>query len=103
MGFVGWIGRALGPIVLEHSLPMLRDWWKTRLGQPKQGQQIEQLASDMEQLKTHAAQLATDLDLLNRGFTEREEKLRKWVLILLIWNIAISVSVALLAIFALRR
>lgn len=98
MGFVGWIGRALGPIVLEHSLPMLRDWWKTRLTQPKT-EQLQQLASDVEQLKVHASQVVADLESLNNGFTEREERLRKWMLILLGWNAVLTLSLVLLAIF----
>lgn len=102
MGFVGWLGRALGPIVLEHSLPMLRDWWKTRQAGPK-AEQLQQMARDVEQLKLHAEQVAVDLELLNKGFAEREDRLRRWVLALLIWNIVISGALLLLAVFALRR
>ena len=78
MSFLGWVGRALAPIVLEHSIPLLRDWWKAR--QPgSKADQLQQLAGDVEQLRAHAEQvdsnLATinsNLEALNNGLTDRD-------------------------------
>jgi hypothetical protein len=104
MGFLAWIGRTLAPIVLKHGAPMLRDWWKGRAAQPKsKTDQVQQLASDVEQLKAQIDVLSSDLDTLNSGFTTREERLRRWVLTLLIWNIAMTLGLVLVAVFAFRR
>jgi hypothetical protein len=104
MGFLAWIGQTLAPIVLEHGAPMLRDWWKGRVAQPKsKTDQFQQLASNVEQIKTQLDVLNSDLDALNNGFTAREEKLRRWVLTLLIWNVAITSGLLLVAVFAFRR
>lgn len=99
MGFFISIGRALAPIALEHGGTMVRDWWKAR---SKQTEQFQQLASDLNQLKEHAMRVDSDLDALNNAFTARENKLRKWILALLIWNLALT-SGLLFAVFALRR
>lgn len=109
MSFLGWIGRALGPIVLEHSLPLLRDWWKGRANQSRTDQ-LQQLAGDVEQLRDHAEQvdanlitLNSNVEALNNGLTAREEKLRKWMLMLLIWNVAISLGLVMIAVLVFRR
>jgi len=90
---------------------MLRDWWKGRVAQPRsKTDQFQQLTADIEQLKAHAEQvdsnfdvLSAGLDTLNNGLTAREEKLRKWVLTLLLWNAAITLGLLALAALALRR
>ena len=109
MSFLGWIGRALGPIVLEHSLPLLRDWWKGRAGQSRTDQ-LQQLASDVEQLRAHADQvdsniitINSNLEVLNTGLTAREERLRRWMLLLLIWNIVISLGLVLIGVWVFRH
>jgi hypothetical protein len=99
MGLFASIGRALGPIALEHGSTMVRDWWKAR---GKQGEQFQQVASDLELLKQHAARVDADLDTLNNALTAREDKLRKWILALLIWNTGLTLAVVL-AVFFLRR
>jgi hypothetical protein len=33
----------------------------------------------------------------------REERLRRWLLVLLIWNIVMTIGLVVLAVFALRR
>jgi hypothetical protein len=87
---------------------MLRDWWKARTGQPRI-EPLQQLTSDIAQLKAHAEQvdlilegLNTNLEKLNHGFTAREEKLRKWLLLLLVWNTMMTLALVLGAL-ALRR
>src|SRR6516162_5043824 len=77
MGFLTSILRALAPLALEHGTPMLRDWWKARTGQPRI-EPLQQLTSDIAQLKAHAEQvdlilegLNTNLEKLNHGFTAR--------------------------------
>lgn len=86
---------------------MLRNWWKSRAGQSKT--ELQQLAGEVEQLKAHAEQVDANLDALNanleklnKGLTEREEKMRKWLLVLLIWNIAITAGLVLLAVFSVH-
>lgn len=99
MGLFASIGRALGPIALEHGSTMVRDWWKAR---SRQADQFQQVTSDLELLKQHAAKVDSDLDTLNNAFTAREEKLRRWILALVIWNAALTLGVVL-AVFFLHR
>ena len=104
MGFLSWIGRTLAPIVLEHGAPILRDWWKARTGQNKpKTDPVQELADAVEQLRQHAARVDSDLDALNNAFTTNEEKLRKWVLTLLIWNSITTLAVIVLALFVVRH
>src|SRR5215471_13649523 len=86
MGFLASIGRALGPIALEHGSTMVRVWWK---GRSKQTDQFQQVANQLDLLRQHAARVDSDLDALNSAFTARENKLRKWILALLIWNVVL--------------
>jgi len=104
MAFFASILRALGPLALEHGTPVLRNWWKGRGGQPKTDP-VQQLTSDVEQLKAHAEQvdfnlegLNANLEKLNSGLTAREEKMRKWLLVLLLWNIAMTLGLVLLGV-----
>ena len=104
MGFLSWIGRTLAPIVLEHGAPILRDWWKERMGQSKpKTDPLQELADAVEQLRQHAARVDSDLDALNSAFTANEEKLRKWVLTLLVWNSVTTVALIAIAVFAVRH
>ncbi|HEY6251038.1 MAG TPA: hypothetical protein VI685_13840 [Candidatus Angelobacter sp.] len=111
MAFFGWVGRQLVPIVLEHTLPAVRDWWKGRSGTPRaKTDPLQQLAGEVEQLKAHAAQVDSSLDglnanleNLNQAVTAREEKMRKWLLLLLILNIALTAGLLLLTVFILRH
>ena len=109
MAFLGSILRALAPLALEHGTPMLREWWKARGGQSRIDP-IQQVAGDVEQLKAHAEQVdATlnavnvNLEKLNRGLTAREERQRKWLLALCVWNVALSVGLVWFAVTALRH
>ena len=104
MGILSWIGRTLAPIVLEHGAPILRDWWKARMGQGKpKTDPLHELADAVEQLRQHAARVDSDLDALNNAFTANEEKLRKWVRTLLIWNSVTTLALIAIALFAIRR
>jgi len=104
MGFLRWIGQALAPILLEHGAPLVRNWWKARAGQNKpKADEFQQIARDLELLREHAAKVDSDLDALNNAFTAREEKLRRWVLTLLIWNTSLTLGLVLLAVVALRH
>jgi len=81
MGWLSSILRALAPIAVEHGGQVLRDSLKARAGQsPGQTQAaapdaIQQLASDVDQLKTYALQLKSDLDILNAAVAAREDRL----------------------------
>ena len=109
MAFLGSILRALAPLALEHGTPMLRDWWKARTGQTRIDP-LQQVTGDVEQLKAHAEQvdatlegLNANVEKLNRGLTAREERQRKWLLALFVWNIALTAGVVVLAAFAVRH
>ena len=109
MGWLATILRALGPIAAEHGGQVLRESLKARAqrqgqAQPPNGPDpVEQLAADVDQLKLYAAQLKSDVEALNQATAAREERLRKWLLALLIWNAAMTLGLVLLAIFALRH
>jgi t-SNARE complex subunit (syntaxin) len=107
MGWLSSILRALAPIAVEHGSQVLRDSIKGRTAQ-SQGQAsgadvVQQLASDVEQLKAYALQLKSDLEILNAAIAAREERLRKWLLAIIIWNAIITVALVLVAVFALRH
>lgn len=102
MGLLSWIGRTVVPIVLEHSAPIVRDWWKARAGQSKpQIDHVQQLEDAVEQLRQHATRMDSNLDALNSAFAANEDRLRRWVLTLLIWNIVITLL--LVVSFVVRR
>jgi hypothetical protein len=109
MGWLSSILRALAPIAVEHGGQVLRDSLKARAGQsPGQtpagpSDAIQQLASDVDQLKAYALQLKSDLDTLNAAVAAREDRLRRWLLALVIWNVAMTVGLVLVAVFALRH
>ena len=105
MGWLTSILRMLAPIAVEHGGHVLRDSLKARQGQQQAPTPdvLQQLTLDVEQLKSYALQLKSDLDLLNNATAVREERLRKWLLALLIWNAVMTLGLIVLAVFALRH
>ena len=106
MGWLTSILRMLAPIAVEHGGQVLRDSLKARQGQnqPQAAPDaVQQLSLDVEQLKTYSLQLKSDLDLLNNATAAREERLRKWLLALLIWNALMTVGLIVIAVYALRH
>jgi len=107
MGWLSSILRALAPIAVEHGGQVLRDSLKARTAQgqaqPSAPDMVQQLASDVEQLKAYALQLKSDLEILNAAIAAREERLRRWLLALVVWNIVMTVGLVVLAVLALRR
>ncbi len=89
MGWLSFVLRALAPIAVEHGGQVLCDSMKARAAQPKAPagpDPLQQLAADVAQIKGYTAQLKSDLDVLNNAVAAREEKLRKWLLALLLWT-----------------
>jgi len=110
MGWLSSILRALAPIAVEHGSQVLRDSLRSRAVQAQAATEtsagpdlIQQLAGDVDQLKRYAMQLKSDFEALNAATAAREERLRKWLLALVIWNSVIMVGVVLLAVFGLRH
>jgi hypothetical protein len=106
MGWLTSILRMLAPIAVEHGGQVLRDSLKARQGQSQQAagpDVLQQLTLDVEQIKAYALQLKSVLDLLNNATAAREERLRKWLLALLIWNTLMTLGLIVLAVFALRH
>ena len=110
MGWLSSILRMLAPIAVEHGGQVLRDSFRARAaqGQAQAGaasgpDPLQLLAADVDQLKGYALQLKSDLETLNNVAAEREERLRKWLLALLVWNIVMTLGLVVLAVFALRR
>ncbi len=107
MGWLSSILRALAPIAVEHGGQVLRDSFKARTAQNQSSaagpDAVAELASDLEQLKAYAVQLKSDLEILNAGIAAREERLRRWLLALVIWNAVITVALVVIAVLALRH
>jgi hypothetical protein len=110
MGWLSSVLRILAPIAVEHGGQVLRDSLKSRAAQgqaqleaPAAPDRLQLIAADVDRLKGYALQLKSDLDTLNNTVAEREERLRRWLLALLVWNIVMTLSLVLLAVFALRR
>jgi hypothetical protein len=110
MGWLSSILRVLAPIAAEHGGQVLRDSLRSRAAQGQAAAQsnagpdaIQRLNADVDQLKAYAAQMKSDFDLLNNAVAAREERLRKWLLALLVWNAVMTVGLVVLAVFALRR
>jgi hypothetical protein len=108
---MGWfaIWRVVGPIMMEHGGLALRDWFKSRAaqGQAQAGASagpdpVQLLAADVDQIKGYVLQLKSDLETLNNVAAGREERLRRWLLALLVWNILMTIGLVVLA-FVLRR
>jgi hypothetical protein len=110
MGWLSSILRMLAPIAVEHGGQVLRDSLKARAAQGKAQLEVlpgpdplQVLASDVDQLKGYVLQLKSDLETLNNVAAEREERLRRWLLALLVWNIVMTLGLVVLAVFAMRR
>jgi hypothetical protein len=110
MGWLGSILRMLAPIAVEHGGQVLRDQLRARSTQAQAQPEtsagpdpLQLLAEDVDRLKTYSLELKAEIETLNNGVAAREERLRKWLLALLIWNALMTVGVLLLAIFALRH
>ena len=101
--------RMLAPIAVEHGGQVLRDSLRSRASQSQAQAQpagpdpVQLLAAEVDQLKAYALELKSELDLLNNAIAAREEKLRRWLLVLLVWNIVMTLGLVVLAVFALRR
>jgi hypothetical protein len=110
MGWLGSILRMLAPIAVEHGGQVLRDQLRSRAAQaqpqpeaPAGPDPVQLLAEDVDQLKAYSLELKSEIETLNTGVAAREERLRKWLLALLIWNAVLTIGLVLLAVFALRR
>ena len=111
MGWLGSILRMLAPIAVEHGGNVLRDSLRSRATQGQQSQQgapsgpdpVQLLAADVDQIKGYVLQLKSDLETLNNVAAEREERLRRWLLALLVWNILMTLGLVVLAVVALRH
>jgi hypothetical protein len=110
MGWLSSILRMLAPIAVEHGGQVLRDSLKSRAaqGQAHPGvasgpDPVQLLAVDVDQVKGYVLQLKSDLETLNNVAAEREERLRRWLVGLLVWNIVITLALVVIAVVALRR
>ena len=98
----------LTPIAVEHGGQILRESLKSRASQSQaesaqKDDALQQLASDLDQVKAYAAQLRSDVEALNTAIAAREERLRKWLLGLVIWNVVMTLMLVLVLVFAWRR
>lgn len=108
MGWLSSLLRVLAPIAVEHGGQVLRDSFKSRAAQQAQAEAagpdpLQLLATDVDQLKAYSLELKSEIETLNNAVAAREERLRKWLLALLVWNIVMTVSLIVLAVLALRR
>ncbi len=110
MGWLGSILRMLAPIAVEHGGNVLRDSLKARAAQGQAQASasagpdpVQLLAADVDQIKGYVLQLKSDLETLNNVAAEREERLRRWLLALLVWNILMTIGLVVLAVVALRH
>ena len=110
MGWLGSILRMLAPIAVEHGGNVLRDSLRSRAAQgqaqtsaPSGPDPVQLLAADVDQIKGYVLQLKSDLETLNNVAAGREERLRRWLLVLLIWNIILTIGLVVFAVVALRH
>ena len=106
MGWLSSILRMLAPIAVEHGGQVLRESLKSRASQNQAqstADSVQLLASDLDQVKAFASQLRSDVEALNAAIATREERLRKWLLALLIWNVVLTLGLVLTLVFALRH
>ena len=106
MGWLTSILRMLAPIAVEHGGQVLRESLKSRTSQSQAqtaSDSIQQLSSELDQVKSYASQLRSDVEALNTAIAAREERLRKWLLALLIWNVVMTLGLVLALVFALRH
>lgn len=109
MGWLSSILRMLAPIAVEHGGQVLRDSFRARAAQqqsqsgaPPGPDPVQLLAADVDQIKGYVVQLKSDFETLNNVAAEREERLRRWLLALLVWNILMTIGLIVLAVVALR-
>jgi hypothetical protein len=100
----------LAPIAVEHGGQVLRDSFRARAAQgqtqpgaPSGPDPVQLLAADVDQLKGYVLQLKSDLETLNNVAAGREERLHRWLLALLVWNIVMTVGLVVIAVVALRH
>ncbi|MCU1332787.1 MAG: hypothetical protein JWM08_1779 [Candidatus Angelobacter sp.] len=110
MGWLSSILRVLAPIAVEHGGQVLRDSLKSRAAQGHASAEassspdpVQLLAADVDQIKGYVLQLKSDLETLNNVAAGREERLRRWLLGLLVWNILMTLGLVVLALIALRH
>ena len=109
MGWLSSIFRMLAPIAVEHGGQVLRDSLKSRAQAQTQASAqpgpdpLQLLAADVDQIKGYVVQLKSDLETLNNVAAEREERLRRWLLLLLCWNVVMTIGLIVLAVVALRH
>jgi len=108
MGWLSSILRMLAPIAVEHGGQVLRDTLKSRAtqGQAQSApgpDPLQLLAADVDQIKGYVLQLKSDLETLNNVAAGREERLRRWLLALLVWNTLMTIGLIVLAVVALRH
>jgi len=109
MGWLSSILRMLAPIAVEHGGQVLRDSLKSRAqaqtqaSAPSGPDPLQLLAADVDQIKGYVLQLKSDLETLNNVAAGREERLRRWLLGLLAWNILMTIGLVVLAVVALRH
>jgi len=109
MGWLSSILRMLAPIAVEHGGQVLRDSLKSRAQAQAQASAqpgpdpLQLLAADVDQIKGYVVQLKSDLETLNNVAAEREERLRRWLLLLLCWNVVMTIGLIVLAVVALRH
>ena len=100
----------LAPIAVEHGGQVLRDQFRARAAQgqaqpgtPPRPDPLQLLAADVDQIKGYVLQLKSDLETLNNVAAGREERLRRWLLGLLAWNIVMTIGLVVIAVVALRH
>jgi hypothetical protein len=99
----------LAPIAVEHGGNVLRDSLKaraqaqTQAASPSGPDPLQLLAADVDQIKGYVLQLKSDLETLNNVAAGREERLRRWLLALLAWNILMTIGLVVLAVVAVRH
>src|SRR5580765_2040870 len=106
MSWLSSILRVLAPIAVEHGGQVLRDSFKSRAAQPASPagpDPLQLLATDVDQLKAYSLELKAEIETLNIAIAAREERLRKWLLALLIWNAMMTLGVIVLAVVGLRH
>jgi hypothetical protein len=108
MGWLGSILRMLAPIAVEHGGNVLRDSLKARAAQGQAQNApgpdpVQLLAADVDQIKGYVLQLKSDLETLNNVAAEREERLRRWLLALLVWNILMTIGLVVLLVVVSRH
>ena len=109
MGWLSSILRVLAPIAVEHGGQVLRDQLRSRAAQQPQPEEpaspdaLQLLAADVDQLKAYSLELKAEIETLNNAVAAREERLRKWLLALLAWNIVMTLGLIVLTFLAFRH